>query len=285
MPELPEVESIKKSLTNQILNSTILSVEIIRPKIVSSSSNIRTADVLKTNQFITQLLERKIVSIQRKVKNLVITLDNNSIIIVHLKMTGQLLFSSVIDSHHINKHTAVIFKLDNGTLVYNDIRQFGYVLYFDGINDAIANGHLISKAIDPYYDKINAKEVFEKFKLIKKPLKSVFFDQKVICGLGNIYADEVCFDAKVNPIRLTNSLTNTEVNKICDSITKIIHKSIEVGGSSISDYVLSDGSRGGYVEFHKVYGRKGLDCIECGTTLTRIIHVGRSTVFCNDCQS
>lgn len=284
MPELPEVESIKKVLNQQILNSKILSVEVLRPKIVSSSSNIRIENPTKVTEIVTALKGQTIKSVNRKVKNLIITLENDSIIVIHLKMTGQVLYSPSVNSQFVNKHTAVIINLDSGTLVYNDIRQFGYFLYFKTIEDAINSGHLTSTAIDPYYEFIDSKLVYNKFKSIKKPLKSVFFDQKVICGLGNIYADEVCFDAKVNPVRLANSLNNKEVNNICLSIAKIIHKSVEVGGSSISDYVLSDGSKGGYVEFHKVYGRKGMNCYDCNKTLIRIVHAGRSTIFCEDCQ-
>jgi formamidopyrimidine-DNA glycosylase len=283
MPELPEVESIRKGLSLSVVGSTINNIEVIKPKIVSSSSNIRSINMTKVKE-LQAIAGSKILNITRTAKNIIIHLDNQQVILVHLKMTGQLLYSTSDNPDFINKHTCVIFRLDNGIMVYNDIRQFGYVLLFSSLADMLNAGHLQNLGLDPYTDTLDYQDIHQLLKKYSKSIKSVFLDQRVVTGLGNIYADEVCHASRISPLIPANSLSLSQVKNMTESIVSIISHSISVGGSSISDYRLSDGSRGGYVQYHQVYGRKGLTCNNCGNLLIATKIGGRTTVYCTLCQ-
>ena len=281
MPELPEVESIKKGLQATIINRVITHVTINKPKIVSSSSNIRVINENKVEEFRSQTINSKILDIKRVAKNLIIELSTG-ILIIHLKMTGQVVYGL----EFANKHTCIDFILDDGKhLLYNDIRQFGYVLYFKSYEEAMSKGYLEGYGQDPYTTKLYPRVIHARLSKIKKPIKSVFFDQKVICGLGNIYADEVAFASKILPTKIANQLNYQEVELLTQSITSIIHDAVSKGGSSISDYVLADGSRGSYANYHRVYGRKNQECVNCKTLLSHTKINGRMTVYCHICQS
>ncbi len=280
MPELPEVESIIRGLQNTLSNLTVTNVTVLKGKIVSSKSNIRNIDDNMIYEFKKLLINSKFQSIKRVSKQLLIETDKSAIV-VHLKMTGQLIHTT--DETKINKHTCLFLELDDGSyLLYNDIRQFGYVLAFQNLDEA---SEIIDEyGFDPQYNIINQEEVYTKFSKSKLPLKQILLNQKVICGLGNIYADEVAFDSGILPSRIVNTVTKPEVKKLVNSITRIINHSIEEGGSSISDYILSDGSKGGYVKFHKVYGRKNKPCIICNSKLQTSVIASRTTVYCLKCQ-
>ena len=281
MPELPEVESIKKGLQSSIINKVITHVTIVKPKIVSSSSNIRIINENKVEEFKNKTINAKIIDIKRVAKNLIVELSTG-ILIIHLKMTGQVVYGSSF----ANKHTCIDFILDDGNhLLYNDIRQFGYVLFFKSYEEAMSKGYLEGYGQDPYTTKLYPRIIHAKLSKIKKPIKSVFFDQKVICGLGNIYADEVAFASRILPTKIANQLNYHEVELLTQSITSIIHDAVSKGGSSISDYVLADGSRGSYANYHQVYGRKNQECVICKTPLSHTKVNGRMTVYCHICQS
>jgi formamidopyrimidine-DNA glycosylase len=280
MPELPEVESIKKGLQATIINRVIKHTTIFKPKIVSSSSNIRTINELKVDEFQVNTIGATILNVSRVAKNLIIELSTG-ILIIHLKMTGQVVYGNNL----ANKHTCIDFILDDDAhLLYNDIRQFGYVLYFPSYEVAMSQGYLQGYGQDPYTQKLFPKVIHARLSKIKKPIKSVFFDQKVICGLGNIYADEVAFDSGILPTRIASELSAKEVEVLTSSITRIIHDAVSKGGSSISNYVLADGTRGTYANYHKVYGRKNQVCVKCLNLLSNTKVNARMTVFCSICQ-
>lgn len=323
MPELPEVESLRLGLNKKIVKSTIKSIEVIKPKLVSDNGTLRKISKKKTEEFIKEITGEKIVNIKRIAKNLIIELSNEKIIVVHLKMTGQLVFEPkrtypksfpkylgkdtseqseeeegfkrkrIIGGHPItksftddlpNKHTAIIFNLNNGTLFYNDVRMFGYVLYFKNMGDARKHGLFKNIGLDPF-DKAFTLEYFKKeIKNTNRNLKTTLLDQKIVTGCGNIYTDEVCFASKVNPKRICKSLKTQEIENIYNNIKIILKMAIEHGGSSISDYLLADGSRGNYARLHKVYGKAGEKCSNCKNILERKVVAGRATVFCKNCQ-
>jgi formamidopyrimidine-DNA glycosylase len=283
MPELPEVESIRLALINKITNKYITKVLVNKPKIVSSSSNIREVNINKVEEFIDRIVNTKIINVKRVAKNLILELSTG-IIIIHLKMTGQVLFG---DNSIINKHTCIEFHLeDNNLFVYNDVRQFGYCLFFENYDQAYSKGYLLGYGIDPYLqDLFDNESIFQQLSKTKKSIKSVFFDQKIICGIGNIYADEISFASHILPNRYANTLSNREVNELCTNANRIIRLAVSYGGSSVSDYRLPDGSKGNYANLHKVYGRKGKDCIECENQLCITKVNGRTTIYCQNCQS
>ena len=292
MPELPEVESIRLGLRKSILDKKFLSVKVLEGKIVASHSNIRVGSKSKTKNFIQNIIGKKIKDITRRAKNIIISLEDDSIILVHLKMTGQLIFEGAPTAHPTpSKHTHIVFELENGILNYNDTRKFGYVLYYKNLSAAIDNNHFQKIGLEPF-DKNFTQEYFEseieKLKIKKsiKNIKTVLLEQSIVVGCGNIYSDEVCFASNVLPSRPCSSLNKIELENIYNNIKYILTEAIRVGGSSISDYKLSDGSKGGYVDQHKVYGKAGQICSTkcCNSVLEKIIISGRATVYCARCQ-
>ncbi len=295
MPELPEVEALKRSLEKVLLNTTIRKISVLRDKIVSSSGTVRTADPIKVDEFVTAPIGQKIVSLTRRAKNIMINLSGGGVLLVHLKMTGQLVFVSnsgeqTTGGHPIqnqilpNKHTYIIFDLNRGELFYNDVRQFGYVLYYPSMQTIIDTGHFEKLGTEPL-SKDFVLEDFEK-RLTQKSgiLKTVLLDQSVVVGCGNIYCDEVCFASGVLPTRKCNSLTYLEVTRIYTEIKRILNFAVLEGGSSVANYLLADGSKGNYAHYHLVYGKKNKPCVICGKLLESIKITGRTTVFCTNCQ-
>lgn len=307
MPELPEVESVRLGLQKSIAEQNILDIDIRNLKIVSSNSNIRMADKNKGKEFFSNLVNKKIISVKRRAKNIIIDLEDEGIVLIHLKMTGQLVYvpdknnnkidkDIVVGGHPIissykgdlpGKHTHVIFKLEKGVLYYNDTRSFGYVLYYKNIETAIEFGHFAKLGKEPMDKDFTLgyfnKEIKSK-KNQNKILKKVFLDQSIVVGLGNIYADEVCFASGVRGDNYLKNLTDIQIESLYNNIKLILSNAIKLGGSSISDYLLADGSRGNYAREHKVYGKSGEDCIVCNNKLEKSIIAGRTTIYCKMCQ-
>lgn len=275
MPELPEVENVKRSLTSMIINQKIISIDIFYEKIISKKGNFN---------LLNNLLNKKILKINRIAKNLIIEVESNLYLLVHLKMTGKLLYyrkNSNDFMYHKTKHDHIIFNLENGYLIYNDVRKFGYIGIFDSKSELFSLFETIG--IDSF-DNFDKDVFIKSVKKSKGNLKKVFLEQKVVSGLGNIYSDEVLFDSKINPNRKVETLTNSEINDLYQSITVIIQNAVTHGGSSISDYVMADGKRGSYSQFHKVYKRGGKECLICGFILTKTKIASRTTVYCSICQ-
>lgn len=297
MPELPEVESLRRSLRPYIVGKTIDSVFVYKPKLVSGSGTIRKPLDHKKQEFETKLIGDTIIDITRIAKNLIIHLSTGQIILVHLKMTGQLVYqdenqNKILGGHPIqisenklpNQHSHIIFKLNQGTLFYNDVRMFGYVLLYSNLDEVYKIGHFDKIGLDPFDSNFKSKYLYENLKTKKSKLKTVLLDQSIVTGLGNIYADEVCFRAGILPNRIANNLTKKEVDKLYQAIIYIIPKAVEMGGSSIANYIMADGSRGTYAREHKVYGKAGKLCVECNQILQKTIINSRTTVFCQFCQ-
>lgn len=303
MPELPEVENLRLGLTHKIVGQKIKSVKVLAPKLVSGSGNVRTPSRVKTAEFIKGITGKVIERIDRRAKNLIFRLKGGGLLLVHLKMSGQFVYREgkkmVEGGHPIelsrselpNKHTHIIFELSRGTLFYNDIRTFGYLLYFKNqfILDQI--GHFKNVGPEPLSKEFTL-EYFSRSLKNKNPaspagrskLKAVLLGQSLVAGLGNIYADEVCFEAGVRPTRRASSLTGEEMKKLYAAIKRILKRAVESGGSSVATYMLLDESRGNYAREHKVYGRGGEVCANCRKKLKSITAAGRTTVFCVSCQ-
>ncbi len=301
MPELPEVESLRRSLLPFIQEAKIVSVEVLLPKLVSSKGTTRKADLPKVTIFQKSLVNQQIIDIQRRAKNLILILENGSLVLIHLKMTGQLVFKPKLEEvsaklvsggHPIelsqstlpNKHTYVIFELDRGTLFYNDIRQFGYLLFYPDFKALEADKHFENLGLEPLEKDFTIENFTSRLKKASGNLKKVFLEQTVVVGLGNIYSDEVCFAAKIKPTHLVKDLKPGEISALYEAILDILPKAIKLGGSSIANYLLADGSRGNYAREHKVYNRGGQPCLVCGTILTKTTITGRTTAYCEHCQ-
>ena len=271
MPELPEVQTIVNDL--QILTGDT---------ITGFWTDFEKA--IKTRNFKKALVGEKIKSIKRLSKNIVIELSSNNAIIIHLKMTGKLLINKQVSTNNLQqKHLHHIFSLKkNNALVFSDIRKFATLELIS--RDKLSEIEK-TKGVDPF-SKDFTLETFSKIitKHKNKNIKSILMNQAAIAGIGNIYASEIPYDAKLNPMRKLSSLTSTEIRLLHHSILKILTKAIEMRGTSISDYRDANGKKGGFQNQLKVYGKAGKKCHKCDTIIAKEIVEQRSTFYCPTCQ-
>jgi formamidopyrimidine-DNA glycosylase len=298
MPELPEVENLRLGLEKYILGQKIKSVVVTKPKLVSGKGTLRVASPKKVKEFVSSLENEKFVAVERRAKNLIFKLSNDKIILAHLKMTGQFVYkdnknkNEVLGGHPIeisektlpNKHTHIIFKLNSGTLYFNDTRMFGYVLFYPSQDSFEKENHFKDYGVEPLNKEFTLKYFSEALKNQRRNIKTLLMNQDIVTGIGNIYADESLFQAKINPMRLGGSLTQAEIGLLHNKIISILKRAIKVGGSSVATYRLIDDSRGNYAREHKVYGKAGEKCQVCKTPLSKTIIQGRTTIFCKKCQ-
>lgn len=298
MPELPEVENLRLGLLKHIKGEEILKIEVSKPKLVSGKSTKRTASMATVLKFKKDLTGEKFLNVERRAKNIIFKLTHDKYILAHLKMTGQFVYESkdkkkkTLGGHPIevsekklpNKHTHIIFHLENGTLYYNDTRMFGYVLYYPNTKSFEKENHFGKLGLEPLDPKFTNSYFEKMLKNKKSKIKSILLNQDIVVGVGNIYADESLFEAGIKPERIANTLTKNEVARLLSAIKRIIKRAIKVGGSSVATYRLLDNTRGNYAREHKVYGKTGQKCVKCKNTLQKIIIGGRTTVFCLKCQ-
>lgn len=298
MPELPEVENLRIALEKNILGQKILNVKVSKPKLVSGKGTLRKASAKKVEEFVKGLKDEKFVKVSRRAKNLIFHFKSGKIILAHLKMSGQFVYKpknkkvAVIGGHPIelsekelpNKHTHIIFELEKGTLYFNDTRMFGYVLYYPSLLAFDKEEHFTHLGLEPFDEKFTLEYFEKELKNKSGKIKSVLMDQKIVTGLGNIYADESLFEAKIDPRRSPSSLIKSEISLLYKALVRIMRRAIEVGGSSVATYRLLDDSRGNYAREHKVYGKYGKNCFRCKHPLEKIQIQGRTTVFCPKCQ-
>lgn len=269
MPELPEVETIRKGLSKLILGKIIARVEILKPRLVKYD----------TNGFVNKLTGKSVADIQRKGKVIFMRLSSGDFLIARLGMTGQLVFGK---GNIKEKHARVIigFK-DTSRLVFNDTREFGYLHLADPQEKKRIEEKIGIDALDPKFN-------YEYLKYILRNrngmIKAFFLDQKKISGIGNIYADEICFDAKIRPNRKIQSLNDTEIKKLYNSIIRILKLSVEKKGTTFSDYVDASGNKGEFQHYLKIYKKEGKPCSRCGGFIKKTRLAGRSTRYCESCQ-
>ncbi|MBU4314928.1 bifunctional DNA-formamidopyrimidine glycosylase/DNA-(apurinic or apyrimidinic site) lyase [Patescibacteria group bacterium] len=287
MPELPEVETIRLDLEKTIINKKIVSLKINKPKLIKN---------VKLSNFKKDLIDTKIVSINRIGKLLYLRLSSQKFLLIHLKMTGQLIFQDnkriiagghnypPIDDQLPNKYSHTTFHFQDGSALYfNDQRQFGYMKTVD--RDEL-NKIIDSYGIEPLQKNFSVEELTKVFANRKSNIKSLLLNQKLISGLGNIYADEVCFACKIHPGNSGNSLTKKDIAKLHTSIEKIIANAIKYRGTTFKDYTDARGQKGNYSNILKVYGREGEECVRCkDQKIMKIKLAGRGTHLCPKCQT
>lgn len=282
MPELPEVENIKRGL--QVLRGQkIMKVSVLLPQTVFGRSNIRQASIKKAREFENELKGEVVLSVERRGKNLIFKMKNGKILVSHLKMTGQFIYDPTRKIEP-TKHARIIFELSKGRLFFNDIRRFGYVIYYPSEKYLEESGHFNDIGLEPFDSELTPEFLEAEFKKRKTNVKTLLMSQKVVAGLGNIYVDEACFAAGVKPTRRTEDLNSKEIKKLHDSIRKILTNAIELGGSSIRNYKLASGKEGSFVKMHQVYGKYGEPCPKCKNKLEKMVIGGRTTIFCKNCQ-
>ena len=262
MPELPEIETIKKYLKKLVKGRKILNLEIFNRKSFQGTKN--------------KIQGTKILRLKRQGKMLIFVLDNNYYLIFHLKMTGQIIFSK---EKNINKTTRAVFFLDNGYLIFNDLRKFGWIKIVDDENLKKEIAKLGIDALDLTFNDL--KEIFKK---TKRPIKLVLMDQKKIAGIGNIYANEALFLAKIHPQQPANKISNKKIINLLKSIKFVLKKAIQNEGTSFSSFIKPDMTPGHYQNQFFVYQRQGEKCLFCHSQIKKIILSGRSTFFCPNCQ-
>lgn len=285
MPELPEVETIKRGLSKLTIKQKIKSTEILCEKsFIGSSETIKGTTITKIRRF---------------GKALVIDLDNQKSLMMHLRMTGQLIYDDESSKNERyaaghpsenfvdklpNKQTRVILKLENGTLYFNDQRKFGFIKILE--TKEVEKDPFIKKlAKEPW--QMTSEELYEKLQRHQNScIKAVILDQTVIAGLGNIYADESLFMAGIHPATKAGTLTKQDATKLLDAARTVMDKSIASGGSTMKDYVKADGTRGDYLDkFAQVFNKKDQPCPACGKAKIEKIKVaGRGTHICPNCQ-
>lgn len=281
MPELPEVETIRRGLTNFIVKKELKNTKILCEK-----------------SFIGNPVTGTVENIRRFGKALVIDLANGTSLMIHLRMTGQLIYDSAAkDAKRYaaghpsdnftaalpNKQTRVILEFNAGTLYFNDQRKFGFIKVLP--TSEVENDPFIKKlAPEPWV--MSKDEFYEKLQRHKNSsIKATILDQTIITGLGNIYADEALFAAKIHPMRKSGSITKKEAELLLDSAKTVMEKSIASGGSTMATYVKADGTKGDYLEkFAQVFRREGKSCPVCGTKIIKIKVAGRGTHVCPHCQ-
>lgn len=303
MPELPEVETIKRGLSRKIVGKTLRSVEIRLPKIIAlgpkTVGNIRKFSTATAHRFKKLIAGRKVTKVSRRAKMLLLSLGD-AILLVHLKMTGQLIFQSpgergkavklynATDAPRLtlpHKHTHVIFNFtDSSKLYYNDLRQFGY-LRLVNLQDLPKVRELSEYGPEPFDRKVNWQYLKSRAKLRPRlTIKQFLMDAKVVAGIGNIYSDEILYRAKIVPKRPLRQISDGEWRAVVEHIRKVLRSAIEAQGSSVGDFFKLDGSEGRFGLKHMVYQRYGEKCRKCGNIVEAIKLGGRTSSYCPRCQ-
>ena len=286
MPELPEVETVRRGLAPVLEGRVLVRVEARR-------ANLRFPF---PNRFAERLIGVKVDHLDRRAKYLVAHLDSGEALIMHLGMSGRF---SVMDQSGVKTfddyayatggnptHDHVVFHVDDGAqIIYNDPRRFGFM-------DIVPRGeietckHFAAMGPEPLGNGFHAKILISAFDGKKTPIKSALLDQSNVAGLGNIYVCEALFRAGILPTRHAGSLKRSEIERLTTHIRAVLNDAIEAGGSTLRDFAATDGALGSFQERFDVYGREGAPC-RCGASkgiVTRIVQSGRSTFYCPACQ-
>ena len=288
MPELPEVEVVKRSLISKTQNLIIKAVKI---------KDGRLRYKIDRNK-IKKIIGLKLKKISRRSKYLLFFFNKDIIMLVHLGMTGKFFFINnkktkyktsfyyEINEKKDEKHDRLIFNLSNNQkLIYNDVRKFGFIKFFKSKN-LDKNVHIKNLGPEPLSTKFNIS-YFKNYILKRnRTIKDILMDQKFVSGLGNIYVNEILFYSGIRPIKKVTNLSNKEIKKIIKFTKKIISKAIIHGGSSIKDFSSSSGKKGSFQQHFSVYGKKGEKCSNknCGMDIIKISISNRASFFCAKCQ-
>ena len=288
MPELPEVEVVKKSLINKTQNLIVKAVKI---------NDGRLRYKIDRNK-IKKIIGLKFKKISRRSKYLLFFFNKDVVMLVHLGMTGKFFFVNRkrtkyktsfyydINEDKDKKHDRIIFNLSNNQkLIYNDVRKFGFIKFIQRAS-LEQNAHLKHLGPEPLSTQFNIKYFTNYIAGKERVVKDILMDQKFISGLGNIYVNEILFFSGVRPTKKIKKLADVEIKKIIKFTKKIISKAILLGGSSIKDFSSSSGKKGSFQQHFSVYGKKGENCpkVKCKAKIKKIVISNRASFFCNKCQ-
>lgn len=263
MPELPEVEAIRSELAPRVTGAKIRGIELILPRILREGDPIR-------------LIGAVIAGIERQGKGMAIRLNRADSLFIHLRMTGTLLWA---DGENADRYARAVIHLDRGDLIYRDIRTLGGIWIRPKYSPPWK-----PMAPDPVSDEF-APALFAASVLSRRvPIKQALLDQSIVAGLGNIYAAEALFRARIHPAACSNGLTAAQLERLAGKCTEILREAIASKGTTFRDFRLSDGREGTFQSFLMVYGREGKACRVCSEPIHRIVQSSRSSFFCPNCQ-
>ena len=262
MPELPEVETVTRSIA-PLVGRRIVSAEFRCLRILRGGDPDKMA---------ARLAGRRIAGVKRYGKFIVVTLGGGGYLTIHLGMTGRLLLGG-----DRGKHTHAILTLSRGVLLYDDSRQFGCIEFSEEFPARVAK-------LGPEPLEVGFEEFARALKRRKTRIKALLLNQGFVRGVGNIYADEALFRAGIHPLAMAYRLRGDRPRKLFDAVTAVLTEAIAAGGSSISDYVDAEGRKGFFQLSHRVYQRTGEPCLNCRTPIRRVLVAQRSSHFCPKCQ-
>ncbi|ABV73828.1 Formamidopyrimidine-DNA glycosidase [Rickettsia canadensis str. McKiel] len=271
MPELPEVETLKNSLKDKLIGLIIKNIELKRDNLRYNLSPLLTTEILNTN----------ILNVRRRAKYLIIDFGNYYSLVIHLGMSGR--FTVQPANYKIQKHDHVIFDLNNcEKLIFNDTRRFGMVYSFK--TNFLEEKFFYNLGIEPLSDLLTLE--YLKSKLITRTIaiKNLIMDNKIIVGVGNLYASESLHLARIHPHKLGRNLKDDEIENLIKSIREVLTKAITAGGTTLKNFVNGDSKPGYFTQQLRVYGREGQKCFNCSSTILKTKNSGRSTFYCKTCQ-
>jgi formamidopyrimidine-DNA glycosylase len=292
MPELPEVETVRRGLEPAMVGARILAVEQRRPDLRFPFPE----------RFAERLTGQEVTALGRRAKYLLADLSSGEVLVMHLGMTGRFLVNKNgttfapgefhTETGGEGAHDHVVFRLSNGaTIIYNDARRFGFMDLVPRAGLAESR-HFKDVGIEPLGNELSGEAIARLFSRRKAPLKAALMDQRLIAGLGNIYVCEALFRAGLHPEAPAGSLATptgrprAKAHRLAATIREVLSEAVEAGGSTLRDYAQTDGSLGYFQHSFRVYDREGAPCVTlgCDATVRRLVQGGRSTFFCPSCQ-
>ncbi len=271
MPELPEVETVKRTVFEKIAHHTILKVEVRNDDVLENYSSGEFSDFLTGNA---------VVDMDRRGKYLIFHMNHGGDMVLHLRMTGQLVAFENMPT--LDKHCHVVIYFEHGGMYYRDVRRFGrFWIVKDG---ETCHTGMETLGPEPFSESFCADYLYQSFQHHKCAVKCGLLDQRIVAGIGNIYADEILFDAKINPFRPCNTLSLEECRAICGSTVAVLSLAIEKRGTTFSDYRDGYGVKGNFQNYLKIFQRGGEPCPCCGAVVKKATCGGRGTSYCPECQ-
>ena len=269
MPELPEVETIRLDLQQCLPGLKITDVTVFDKRVLKSSDQA---------SFLRQIIGKTFCAVDRRGKMIVMPLKEGGYLLAHLKMTGQLIYGGRMAL----KETKVIFGLSNGKFLnYNDQRLFGRLTFVRQLNE---DSFLRDIGPEPFADEFNSGWIKDQLKRRRVPIKTLLMDQHFIAGIGNIYASEILFDAKISPKKAADRLSQSEIIALHRATIRVLKEAIQFRGTSMRNYRDSNGEKGSFINRIRVYNKENKPCPVCSGEIKRIVQSGRSTFYCQRCQ-
>ena len=274
MPELPEVEVVKRGLGPLLIGKKV-------QQIICANRKLRLP--IPRAALESLVCGQVVAGVERRAKYLLVNLANGALLVVHLGMTGRLgLFKQ---GSPRAKHDHIRFLLDDGMeMRFNDTRRFGSVQVF-ATESREREEFFAAMGPEPFSEEFSASYLLDKARGRKQPVKNFLMDNRVVVGIGNIYASEILFECRISPLRSALSLKKGDWQRVVQNSCQVLERAILAGGSTISDYVNASGESGYFQLSLKVYGRQGLECVECGGEVEKAVMAGRAAFFCPKCQT